>query len=124
MDLVKTGQCDIRVTLLLIFLYNAKFKMLIVLQTVFGSQGSGSFMMRLTAGFAALFFITSLSLGYLASQHAHKQSTVSPLVQQTIPVQAPAKTITVQPKKVENALPPKQAATQTTSSKTKGGAAN
>lgn len=35
--------------------------------TVFGSQGSGSFLMRLTAGLAAGFFATSIILGYMAS---------------------------------------------------------
>ena len=34
--------------------------------TVFGSQGSGSFVTRLTAGLATVFFITSLSLAYFA----------------------------------------------------------
>ncbi len=37
-------------------------------QTVFGSQGSGSFLFKLTALFAALFFATSLALGYYAMQ--------------------------------------------------------
>ncbi len=35
-------------------------------QTVFGSQGSGSFLTRLTAIFALLFIITSISLTKLA----------------------------------------------------------
>ena len=35
-------------------------------QTVFGSQGSGSFLSRTTAILAAVFFVTSLSLAYLA----------------------------------------------------------
>ena len=35
--------------------------------TVFGSQGTGSFLFRLTAGLALLFFISSLSLSYLVS---------------------------------------------------------
>ena len=34
-------------------------------QTIFGSQGSGNFITRLTAIFVTLFFITSLALGYL-----------------------------------------------------------
>ena len=34
--------------------------------TVFGSQGSGSFLMKLTGGFALVFFITSLWLGHMA----------------------------------------------------------
>ncbi len=39
-------------------------------QTVFGSQGSGSFLLKLTGLFALLFFVTSLSLGYLAGHTA------------------------------------------------------
>ncbi|MGB1110714.1 MAG: preprotein translocase subunit SecG, partial [Gammaproteobacteria bacterium] len=36
--------------------------------TVFGSQGAGNFMSRLTAYLAAGFFITSLALAYLSTQ--------------------------------------------------------
>jgi preprotein translocase subunit SecG len=39
-------------------------------QTVFGSAGSGSFLMKLTGGLAALFFVTSISLSYMASYSA------------------------------------------------------
>jgi preprotein translocase subunit SecG len=39
-------------------------------QTVFGSQGSGNFLTRLTAILVALFFITSLTLSYLAAHSA------------------------------------------------------
>jgi len=64
-------------------------------QTVFGSQGSGSFLMRLTAVFAAIFFTTTLSLGYIAS----KQQQV-PLVPLAVPPpitqQAPADEANVQ----------------------------
>lgn len=42
-------------------------------QTVFGSQGSGSFMLKLTSAVAALFFVTSLTLGFFAG-HPHKQA--------------------------------------------------
>ena len=37
-------------------------------QTLFGSQGSGNFLTRFTAICATIFFITSLSLGHLASR--------------------------------------------------------
>lgn len=37
--------------------------------SVFGSQGSASFLLKLTGGVAALFFVTSISLSYLASTH-------------------------------------------------------
>ncbi len=50
-------------------------------QTVFGSQGSASFLTRTTAILATVFFITSLSLGYLYSQHK-EQKSVTDLVGQ------------------------------------------
>ena len=36
--------------------------------TVFGSQGSGGFLFKATSGFAALFFVTSLLLGYISAK--------------------------------------------------------
>lgn len=51
--------------------------------TVFGSQGSGNFLFKLTALMAALFFATSLSLGYIvASNYRAEKSSVMP---QTVP---------------------------------------
>jgi len=47
-------------------------------QTVFGSQGSGSFLLKLTGLLALLFFITSLSLGYLAG-HTTRQDPIQNL---------------------------------------------
>ena len=47
-------------------------------QTVFGSRGSGSFLFRVTMSFIAVFFITSITLNYLATQ-AYKQEKVSSL---------------------------------------------
>ena len=44
--------------------------------TVFGSQGSASFLTRTTAILATLFFITSLSLAYLANQQTGPKSVV------------------------------------------------
>ena len=55
-------------------------------QTVFGSQGSTSFLTKVTGTFAAIFFITSLTLGYLAT-HEVKQNGG---LQITAPAQAPA----------------------------------
>ncbi|WP_438461932.1 preprotein translocase subunit SecG [Marinomonas sp. PE14-40] len=43
-------------------------------QTVFGSQGSGSFFGKLTALFALVFFLTSFGLAYVASQQAKQVS--------------------------------------------------
>lgn len=47
-------------------------------QTVFGSQGSGSFLLKLTGLLALLFFATSLSLGYIAG-HSAKQDPIQNL---------------------------------------------
>jgi len=60
-------------------------------QTIFGSRGSGSFLFRLTLGFAAVFFITSISLNYVAT-HAYKQErvlTLPLLPQHTGPIEEP-----------------------------------
>ncbi len=44
--------------------------------TVFGSEGSASFMTRLTAGLATIFFITSLSLAYFAGNKEEVATSV------------------------------------------------
>ena len=44
-------------------------------QTIFGSRGSGSFLFRLTLGFIAIFFLTSLVLNNMVS-HAVRQEKV------------------------------------------------
>jgi preprotein translocase subunit SecG len=44
--------------------------------TVFGSQGSSTFLSRFTAILAAAFFITSLGLGYFAKEKAHALTQV------------------------------------------------
>ena len=49
--------------------------------TVFGSQGTGSFLFKLTGGLALTFFVTSLSLSYMVSTQYQKTG------QQVIPQQ-------------------------------------
>ena len=44
-------------------------------QTVFGSAGAGSFLVKLTAGLAALFFASSLTLAVIAKQKAEAVDT-------------------------------------------------
>lgn len=56
-------------------------------QTLFGSQGSASFLTRTTAALAAVFFATSLSLAYLYSNRVERKS-VTELVTPTPPVKA------------------------------------
>jgi len=55
--------------------------------TMFGSQGSASFLTRTTAIVAALFFITSLSLAYMGGQRTERASVTD--VEQVL---APAST--------------------------------
>ena len=43
-------------------------------QTVFGSQGAGSFLTRLTTGVAILFFATSLILAYFSTHDGNPRS--------------------------------------------------
>lgn len=51
-------------------------------QSVFGSGGSATFLSRLTAIVATIFFITSLALAYMASQQAKGyQSVTKPAVE-------------------------------------------
>ncbi|MGV8917741.1 MAG: preprotein translocase subunit SecG [Pseudomonas sp.] len=60
--------------------------------TVFGSQGSATFLSKFTAILAAGFFITSLGLGYFAKEKAHQLTQVglpNPAVLEA-PKQAPA----------------------------------
>lgn len=60
--------------------------------TVFGSQGSGSFLLKLTGALGAGFFASCIVLGYLAATEAQggKHFSVSQ-PQQPVPVQQPVK---------------------------------
>jgi len=47
--------------------------------TVFGSQGTGSFLFKFTGGLAMTFFVTSLTLSYLvATRHENAQQLAIP----------------------------------------------
>lgn len=50
--------------------------------TVFGSQGSGSFLTRATGILATIFFITSLSLAYISTQKIKPTSVVDTITEQ------------------------------------------
>ncbi len=45
-------------------------------QTVFGSQGSGGFLSRLTGSLAAVFFILNLLLAYYINKTSHREVRV------------------------------------------------
>lgn len=64
-------------------------------QTLFGSRGSGSFLLKVTIFFVVVFFSTSLALNNMASK-AVKQDHV---------VQLPAQTQTQQPGNMPSNLP-------------------
>jgi preprotein translocase subunit SecG len=57
-------------------------------QTVFGSQGAGGFLTKMTTAVAVLFMFTSLGLAYLSSTRV--QATVMGGVEQAQEVEAPA----------------------------------
>lgn len=57
-------------------------------QSVFGSRGSATFLSRMTALLATLFFITSLSLAYIASKQAKGYQSV--VTEQSAPADRPA----------------------------------
>ena len=52
--------------------------------TVFGSQGSASFLTRITAILATLFFVNSLALAYLASNRPVAESVIDSVEQTEI----------------------------------------
>ena len=56
--------------------------------TVFGSQGSSSFLTRATGILATIFFITSLSLAYLSIQNITPTSVVDTVTEQKSDVPA------------------------------------
>lgn len=60
--------------------------------TVFGSQGTGGFLFKLTGGLALAFFVTSLSLSYIVSTQYQKAARQA-IPQQ--PIGAPASKIPV-----------------------------
>ncbi|HKE96818.1 MAG TPA: preprotein translocase subunit SecG [Povalibacter sp.] len=53
--------------------------------TVFGARGSASFLSRMTATLAALFFATNLALAYMGGRKTEAPSSVVDRVQQTQP---------------------------------------
>lgn len=52
-------------------------------QTVFGSRGSGSFLLKLTIGFVFVFFSTSIGLNHISTQE-YKQAKQMPV--QSLPL--------------------------------------
>ena len=57
--------------------------------TLFGSRGPASFLMKLTGGLVALFFVTSLTLGHLALINAKANNQIT-VTAPTKPAQVPS----------------------------------
>ncbi|MFD2112451.1 preprotein translocase subunit SecG [Thiorhodococcus fuscus] len=57
--------------------------------TVFGAQGSGSFLTRVTAIMATLFFLTSMALAYYAAQTSEPEGLMGKLDDTLVVPQAP-----------------------------------
>jgi preprotein translocase subunit SecG len=58
--------------------------------SLFGSSGSANFLSRTTAALAAVFFITSLSLSYIASAKPRASGSVIENAAKSAPAPAPA----------------------------------
>ncbi|EDN66692.1 preprotein translocase, SecG subunit [Beggiatoa sp. PS] len=73
--------------------------------TVFGSQGSGSFLTRTTGVLATLFFVTSLTLAYFTIQRIEPKSVLesSVVTQQPAPTTESEVPVT---EKTDSELPP------------------
>lgn len=57
-------------------------------QTVFGSRGSGSFLLRVTGIFVLIFFCTSISLNYIAAKAVKQERhVVLPSAPSNVPAQ-------------------------------------
>ena len=72
--------------------------------TVFGSQGSGSFLTRTTAVLATLFFVTSLTLAYFTIQRIEPKSVLESQITQ--PETTAPKEDVPATEQTDNELPP------------------
>ena len=53
--------------------------------SLFGSRGPASFLSKVTAGLAALFFANSLALAYISSQSVERRSVVERVQSESVP---------------------------------------
>lgn len=61
--------------------------------TVFGSQGSGSFLSRTTAVLATTFFVTSLTLAYFSGQRLEPESVIDKVQQPSTAIESEVPTV-------------------------------
>lgn len=74
-------------------------------QTVFGSQGSGSFLTRVTSILALVFFVTSFSLAIFAKQRAEVAGQAGVPVVEQVQESAPAESAAGEEGEGEGAAP-------------------
>lgn len=72
-------------------------------QTLFGSQGSATFLSRLTAWLTAIFFMTSLGLVYLDNRQGQHNVRIPIAIEPTVPVTPENSAIPVVPKAEDTA---------------------
>lgn len=66
--------------------------------TIFGSRGSASFLTRITAILATLFFLTSLTLSYFLGKHIENKSVIDKV--------SPIEKVQSPPTKIDIPVPP------------------
>lgn len=54
-------------------------------ETLFGSQGSATFLSRLTAGLAIIFFLVTLALAFLSAKRVESRGTAQSVTEQIVP---------------------------------------
>lgn len=81
--------------------------------TVFGSQGSASFLTRTTAVLATLFFVTCLTLAYFTMQRIEPKSVLETTPTQPVSTIPESEVPTTEDNRTENELPPVESDSQT-----------
>ncbi len=54
-------------------------------ETLFGSQGSATFLSRLTAGLAIIFFLVTLALAFLSAKRVESRGAAQSVTEQIVP---------------------------------------
>lgn len=69
-------------------------------QTVFGSRGSGSFLLKLTIGFVIIFFATSIVLNRMTISNLKQKDNINLSINLPSPSQEPSKIPAVSPNRM------------------------
>jgi preprotein translocase subunit SecG len=77
-------------------------------QTVFGSRGSGSILLKITIGFLLLFFATSIAMNNMASHAVNRSQPIPVPVSTTDIPSAPPVTTNTQPQQQPQSQPSPQ----------------